>query len=87
MEPIKLPAGINPRDLLRTPTHNPYTPNQNQTKHCYQKYNEFFRCERFKGKGAKECFQFKQAFFSLCPNEWVEKWDEQREQGLFPGPQ
>ena len=21
----------------------------------------------------------------MCPNEWVEKWDTQREEGRFPG--
>eukprot|EP00961_Rhodomonas_salina_P206458 2787059-Rhodomonas_salina.2 len=43
MEPVQIPAGINPRQLLTTPTHYAPTPNQNQTKHCFSKYNEFFR--------------------------------------------
>jgi hypothetical protein len=42
-----------------------------QAKHCYYKYNEFFRCEKFHGKDATECFKFKQAYFSLCPKDWV----------------
>jgi hypothetical protein len=25
-------------------------------------------------------------YHSLCPSEWIEKWDEQRENGTFPGP-
>ncbi len=44
-----------------------------KAKHCYYKYNEFFRCEKFHGQGAKECFKFKQAYFSLCPKDWVRK--------------
>lgn len=28
--------------------------------------------ERFKAK-------------SICPNFWIEKWDDQREEGKFPG--
>ncbi|GMK55518.1 hypothetical protein CspeluHIS016_0205740 [Cutaneotrichosporon spelunceum] len=28
--------------------------------------------------------QFKRAYQSLCPNEWVAKWDDQVENGTFP---
>eukprot|EP00293_Proteomonas_sulcata_P018907 CAMPEP_0184305606 /NCGR_PEP_ID=MMETSP1049-20130417/14842_1 /TAXON_ID=77928 /ORGANISM="Proteomonas sulcata, Strain CCMP704" /LENGTH=94 /DNA_ID=CAMNT_0026617709 /DNA_START=8 /DNA_END=292 /DNA_ORIENTATION=+ len=86
LKPTELPAGITPKQVLRTTPHNHYMPNQNQAKHCYMKYNEFFRCEKVKGEGAKECFHLKQSFFAMCPNEWVEKWDEQRAAGNFPGP-
>ncbi len=42
-----------------------------QAKHCYYKYNEFFRCEKFRGAGAEQCKEIKAAFISLCPNDWV----------------
>eukprot|EP00287_Rhodomonas_sp_CCMP768_P010480 CAMPEP_0196717102 /NCGR_PEP_ID=MMETSP1091-20130531/512_1 /TAXON_ID=302021 /ORGANISM="Rhodomonas sp., Strain CCMP768" /LENGTH=94 /DNA_ID=CAMNT_0042057327 /DNA_START=39 /DNA_END=323 /DNA_ORIENTATION=- len=87
MEPVQLPAGINPRALLSTPTHYAPTPNQNQTKHCFAKYNEFFRCARVHGEEKAQCLKLKEAYFALCPLEWIEKWDEQREAGTFPGPQ
>mmetsp|Transcript_55610 Transcript_55610/g.81740 ORF Transcript_55610/g.81740 Transcript_55610/m.81740 type:complete len:95 (+) Transcript_55610:33-317(+) len=86
LEPIELPAGITARDLLKTAPYNARNPQTNQTKHCYAKYNEFFRCEKHHGEDAKECMKIKQAFFSLCPSEWRTKWDDQRENGFFPGP-
>jgi hypothetical protein len=43
------------------------------------------RCEKFKGEGAEQCKALKASYTSLCPTEWVEKWDEQREAGNFPG--
>lgn len=85
-EPVKLPAGVTAKMLLTTAPYNAKNPQQNQTKHCYAKYNEFFRCEKHHGEDAKACMRIKQQFFSLCPTEWWKKWDEQRENGFFPGP-
>ena len=42
-----------------------------QAKHCYYKYNEFFRCEKFHGEKAKECEKIKYAYMALCPKDWV----------------
>ena len=27
----------------------------------------------------------RQYALSLCPDNWIEKWDEEREEGTFPG--
>jgi len=43
------------------------------------------RCEKFKGEGAEQCKALKASYTSLCPTEWVEKWDDLREAGNFPG--
>eukprot|EP00283_Hemiselmis_rufescens_P005961 CAMPEP_0173429520 /NCGR_PEP_ID=MMETSP1357-20121228/8205_1 /TAXON_ID=77926 /ORGANISM="Hemiselmis rufescens, Strain PCC563" /LENGTH=97 /DNA_ID=CAMNT_0014393713 /DNA_START=49 /DNA_END=342 /DNA_ORIENTATION=+ len=74
------------KKALKTTPNDVKAPECNQAKHCYWKYNEFFRCEKAKGEGAVQCAALKQAFSSLCPTEWVERWDEQRENGVFPGP-
>mmetsp|Transcript_31512 Transcript_31512/g.73754 ORF Transcript_31512/g.73754 Transcript_31512/m.73754 type:complete len:99 (+) Transcript_31512:237-533(+) len=74
------------KKLLKTPPNDPRYPECNQAKNCYTKYNEFFRCEKFLGHGAVKCFWLKQEYKSLCPSEWVERWDEQRAEGVFPGP-
>eukprot|EP00293_Proteomonas_sulcata_P010163 CAMPEP_0184318164 /NCGR_PEP_ID=MMETSP1049-20130417/100952_1 /TAXON_ID=77928 /ORGANISM="Proteomonas sulcata, Strain CCMP704" /LENGTH=78 /DNA_ID=CAMNT_0026637823 /DNA_START=104 /DNA_END=336 /DNA_ORIENTATION=- len=71
LEPTKLPAGITPKQVLTTPGHNHYMPNQNQAKHCYMKYNEFFRCEKVHGEAAKQCAAIRDHYRSLCPYEWV----------------
>ncbi|XP_075047781.1 cytochrome c oxidase subunit 6B1 [Mixophyes fleayi] len=62
-------------------------PNQNQTKHCYQNYLDFHRCEKSlnaKGKDVAPCQWYYRIYNSMCPSSWVEKWDEQREAGTFP---
>ncbi|KAK4056353.1 Cytochrome c oxidase subunit 6B [Microbotryomycetes sp. JL221] len=50
---------------------------------------DYFRCVNAKGEDFAACKQFSRAYHSLCPsalfiNEWIAKWDEQREAGKFP---
>ncbi|XP_057475760.1 cytochrome c oxidase subunit 6b-3-like isoform X1 [Actinidia eriantha] len=61
-------------------------PTTNQTRHCYTRYLEFHRCIQVKGKGAAECEKFAKYYRSLCPSEWIERWNEQRRLRIFPGP-
>ncbi|KAH7524346.1 hypothetical protein FEM48_Zijuj06G0109700 [Ziziphus jujuba var. spinosa] len=61
-------------------------PTTNQTRHCFTRYVEYHRCVAAKGEGAPECEKFAKYYRSLCPGEWVERWNEQRENGTFPGP-
>merc|ERR1712058_207332 len=60
-------------------------PNQNQTRNCWQNYVDFHRCQKVKGEDYEPCDYFKRVYKSLCPNAWVEKWDEQVENGVFAG--
>ncbi|CAD6903657.1 unnamed protein product [Tilletia controversa] len=75
-------------------------PNQNQNKHCEQgpvlpsavpptesiwtPYLDYFRCINAKGEEHTPCKHFYRKYHSLCPNEWIAKWDEQRENNAFP---
>eukprot|EP00161_Ancyromonas_sigmoides_P020569 TRINITY_DN598_c1_g1_i1.p1 TRINITY_DN598_c1_g1~~TRINITY_DN598_c1_g1_i1.p1 ORF type:complete len:121 (-),score=17.28 TRINITY_DN598_c1_g1_i1:94-456(-) len=67
----------------------PYT---NQSKHCWFSYVEFHRCVRMANgemtgpNDPGSCLPLRRQYHSLCPSEWIEKWDEQRENGTFPGP-
>nr|GMC48263.1 cytochrome C oxidase subunit 6B-1-like [Ipomoea batatas] len=61
-------------------------PTTNQTRHCFTRYVEYHRCIAAKGEGASECDKFAKYYRSLCPGEWVDRWNEQRENGTFPGP-
>ena len=70
---------------LKTAPFDSRFPNQNQTRNCWQNYVDFYRCKAKKGDDYKDCNYFKKVFGSLCPNEWVATWDEQRENGAFPG--
>ncbi|XP_027094945.1 uncharacterized protein [Coffea arabica] len=61
-------------------------PTTNQTRHCFTRYIEYHRCIAAKGEGASECQKFAKYYRSLCPGEWIDRWNEQRENGTFPGP-
>ncbi|XP_044957368.1 cytochrome c oxidase subunit 6b-2-like, partial [Hordeum vulgare subsp. vulgare] len=58
-------------------------PTTNQTRHCFTRYVEFHRCVSSKGDEAAECDKFAKYYRSLCPAEWVDKWNKQRESGTF----
>ncbi|KAK9893664.1 hypothetical protein P389DRAFT_212815 [Cystobasidium minutum MCA 4210] len=70
--------------VLQTAGFDARFPNTNQTKHCWQNYVDYFRCTAAKGEDFPPCKQFFRAYHSLCPNEWIARWDEQREAGKFP---
>ncbi|KAK2141702.1 hypothetical protein NP493_776g01048 [Ridgeia piscesae] len=60
-------------------------PNANQTKNCWQNYVDYHRCHKIKGESYEPCEYFKRVYRSMCPNEWIGKWDEQIESGTFAG--
>ncbi|XP_041363093.1 cytochrome c oxidase subunit 6B1-like [Gigantopelta aegis] len=70
---------------LKTAPFDARFPNQNQTRNCWQNYVDFHRCHKIKGEDYTPCDYFKRVYKSLCPNAWIEHWDEQRENGIFPG--
>ncbi|GJQ12778.1 hypothetical protein GpartN1_g4569.t1 [Galdieria partita] len=71
---------------LETAPHDPRFQTTNQAKHCWSRYIEYHACVKQKGEEDSECQKFKRWYKSLCPNEWLENWDEQRANGTFPGP-
>lgn len=70
---------------LETAPFDPRFPNQNVTRYCYQSYVDFHRCQKKRGEDFAPCNYFKKVYKTMCPNAWIEKWDEQRENGTFPG--
>ncbi|WPK25704.1 hypothetical protein PUMCH_003029 [Australozyma saopauloensis] len=67
-----------------TPQFDPRFPHVNQTKHCAQNYVDYHKCVAVKGEDFEPCQIFWKTFTSLCPVDWVERWDDQREAGKFP---
>ncbi|KAG8873321.1 Cytochrome c oxidase subunit 6B [Tulasnella sp. 331] len=59
-------------------------PNANQSKNCFQNYIDYHKCITAKGDDFAPCKQFQRAYNALCPNEWIGRFDEQREAGNFP---
>jgi cytochrome c oxidase subunit 6b len=56
----------------------------NQARACYTRYNEYYKCMQQDGDEAK-CAEFRRAALSLCPMDWIEKWEDQRGEGTWPG--
>ncbi|KAK9732156.1 Cytochrome oxidase c subunit VIb [Popillia japonica] len=80
-----MPAALKSTDVLQTAPFDPRFPNTNQTRYCYQSFLDFHRCQKVKGADYKPCDYFKKAYNSLCPNAWIERWNDQLEGGNFPG--
>merc|ERR1711918_300698 len=59
-------------------------PNVSQSRHCFSRFNEYNRCVAKQGE--EKCAMLKKFYESICPNEWVGRWQEQLEAGTFPGP-
>lgn len=60
-------------------------PNTNQSRHCYQMYIDYHRCVKKRGDSYEPCKFFQKTYKTLCPQFWVEKWDEQIANDAFPG--
>jgi cytochrome c oxidase subunit 6b len=56
---------------LETEKFDPRFPNTNQSRHCYTRYNEFYKCKAEKGEEDPECKYYQKAYRSICPVEWV----------------
>ncbi|XP_074098687.1 cytochrome c oxidase subunit 6B1-like isoform X2 [Cotesia typhae] len=65
--------------------YDPRFPNTNQTRNCYQNFIDFHRCKKVRGEDFEACKYFKRIYTIICPNAWIEKWDEQIAEGRFAG--
>eukprot|EP00050_Salpingoeca_kvevrii_P005838 m.285917 g.285917 ORF g.285917 m.285917 type:complete len:94 (+) comp11475_c0_seq1:59-340(+) len=74
------------KEDIKTVQFDARFPNTNQTKACWQNYVDFHKCVKQKGSDYQPCRQFLSAYLSLCPVDWIQKWDEQRENNVFPFP-
>jgi len=79
------PKELNTEKDFWTAPFDPRFPNQNQTRYCYQSYLDFHRCQKVKGKDYEPCQWFSRVYNTMCPDNWTERWDEQRANGTFPG--
>lgn len=89
-EPVEEPETDGKRKLteddIKTAPMDFRFPTTNQARHCFTRYIEYHKCVRAKGEDDPECNKYARYYRSLCPGEWIDKWNEQRENGTFPGP-
>ncbi|CAM9220171.1 unnamed protein product [Choristocarpus tenellus] len=80
-------------EKVKTTSADSRYPLFNQASHCWyvfqkrshQKFNEWVLCVKNADGDEDACKPHRQLAVSLCPNEWVEKWDEERDEGNFSG--
>lgn len=70
---------------IGTTPHDFRFPVTNQARHCFVKYNEAHKCFAEKGADNEECARRASAYRSICPTEWLDKWNEAREAGAWWG--
>ena len=85
------PAGVSQclKEYFRSkaswsPRFDSRFPNQNQAKKCFVNFVDWQRCKKLKGEDFKDCDYFKQVCNSVCPNQWLEKYEEQLANDAFP---
>ena len=71
-------------DLKTAPSDKRF-PSQNQANHCWNRYNEWLLCLKGTNGDRAACSNVYSLTCTICPSEWIEAWDEQREEGTFPG--
>mmetsp|Transcript_28794 Transcript_28794/g.73929 ORF Transcript_28794/g.73929 Transcript_28794/m.73929 type:complete len:137 (+) Transcript_28794:144-554(+) len=49
-------------------------------------YNSWHQCKYDYSEEEPQCAKLKGWAMSMCPIEWVEKWEAQRASGTYPGP-
>lgn len=69
---------------FKTAPYDPRFPNQNQTRYCYQMFLDFYRCTKLRGDNYEPCKYFKFNYEQICPDEWIEEWQDQMGRGVFP---
>jgi cytochrome c oxidase subunit 6b len=74
-----------PEIVVKSTPYDPRFPTTNQARNCYTRYNEFYRCKEQKSEDDDECKFYQRAYRSICPGEWLDKWNEQRENGTWAG--
>ena len=80
---------LSPVVSTTTPYHASF-PNINQSKHCWALYVVAQHCYDKTGYTDRsepvptQCIQATAAYKSICPNYWIEDWDKQVDDGIFP---
>lgn len=63
---------------------DPRFQNTNVTRCCYTNYVDYHRCQYLLGENDTKCDIFKAMYKRMCPDAWIESWDEKRKKGIFP---
>ena len=83
-------AGVTSAEKTRAfVPRDPKFPYTNQMKYCWYSFVKYHACQRLAEKDpskAGECAQYKTNYTTLCPQEKIEAWEDQKAEGIFAGP-
>lgn len=71
--------------VVDTAPIDPRFPATNQARHCFVKYNEAHKCFADRGEDDDVCKRLARDYRAICPVEWLEKWNEARQEGAWWG--
>ncbi|CAH2035006.1 unnamed protein product [Thlaspi arvense] len=55
-----------------------------ETRHCFNRFKQYHKCIEDKGRDTNDCNSLRDYVRSMCPENLVEKWEEQRKSGTLP---
>lgn len=70
---------------LETAPYDVRFPSPNQSKRCYAVYCEFHKCLKDQDGDDSNCRRLMRTYRSICPDEWIENWNQMREDGTWFG--
>lgn len=72
--------------IFKNAPYSPKFPQTNQTNYCWYAYIQHKVClKKNDDENAIECLQARSLYRNLCPNQWIEEWDEQVANDVFAG--
>ncbi|EHB13457.1 Cytochrome c oxidase subunit 6B2 [Heterocephalus glaber] len=81
-------AQKSPKGKWTMPPFDPRFPNQNQIHNCYQNFLDYHRCVKAMsrcGQSSQLCEYYFRVYRLLCPLSWVQRWNQQIQDGPFAG--
>ncbi|KAJ8976815.1 hypothetical protein NQ317_001031 [Molorchus minor] len=69
---------------IETIPPDPRFQDSNVTRWCFGSYVDYHRCRRLFREKNPGCEQLSKIYKTICPNSWIERWEEQINIGTFP---
>ncbi|VBB32072.1 unnamed protein product [Acanthocheilonema viteae] len=73
-----------PDGILWSAPHDVRYPQYKVTRHCFDYYVDYHRCITLLGEKHEPCKIFRNVYMDLCPMKWIETWNNQVKEGIFP---
>uniref|UniRef100_A0A915PII1 Cytochrome c oxidase subunit n=1 Tax=Setaria digitata TaxID=48799 RepID=A0A915PII1_9BILA len=73
-----------PNSIFWTAPYDVRYPQCKVTRQCFDYYVDYHRCITLLGAKHEPCNFFRDVYSDICPSKWIQLWDKQVEQGIFP---